>query len=161
MVLVCRANVTSRDLTLHKFKDLFSPINHIQNNHIYSFLIHSFSPSCWFLLWVSDQSFIFSFGNNFSKTCWRLEEFFSLWSQSSSLSFLLLVLHSTSDCFIEFSFAKRTQIYYLSLLPHAEIFCLLCPLGLCFPGCRKPFFHIRANFLPSQSQVVGVWFSSW
>lgn len=75
-MLLCRAHVTHRDLTLHKFKDLFSPINHIQNNHTYSFLIHSFSPSCWFLLWVSDQSFIFSFDNNSWKICWRLEEFF-------------------------------------------------------------------------------------
>lgn len=76
MVLLCRANVTDSDLTLHKFKDHFSPISHIQNNHTYSFLIRSFFPSCWFLLWVSDQSFVFSFANTSSKICWKLKELF-------------------------------------------------------------------------------------
>lgn len=117
-MLLCRANVTDSDLTLDKFKDLFFHINHIQNNHTYFFLIRSFSPSCWFLLYISDQSFIFLLGNTSSKSRWKLEEPFLL--GVNPLSFLLLILHSRwlyqvhiCSCF---SFAKRTQICYFSVI---------------------------------------------
>lgn len=117
MVLLCRANVTDSDLTLDKFKDLFFPINCIQNNQAYFFLIRSFSPSCWFLLYVSDQSFIFLFGNTSSKSCWKLQEPFLF--VLNPLSFLLLFLHSgwlhPFHTFICFSFTKRIQIFYFSV----------------------------------------------
>lgn len=167
MVLLCRANVTDSDLTLGKFKDLFSPINRIQNNHTYSFLIRSFSPSCWFLLWVSDRSFISSFGNTSSKICWKLEELFPFGVSPLPFPFCflcstLLWVASSSSRFQLLQFCQEnTNLLFQSLLLHVETFCLLCPLSLGFPGCRKPSFHIRANFPQSLSQVVGVWFSNW
>ena len=161
MVLLCRANVTDSDLTLDKFKDLFSPINHIQNNHTYSFLIRSFSPSCWFLLWVSDQSFIFSFGNTSSKICWKPEELFLFGVSPLSfpycflLSTLLWVASSRSRFQLLQLCQENTNLLFQSfLLPHVEILCLLCPLWLCFPGCRMPSFHIRANIPQSLRALV-------
>lgn len=156
MVLLCRANVTNSDLTLHKFKDLFSPISHIQNNHTYSFLIRSFSPSCWFLLWVSDQSFVFSFGNTSSKICWKLEELFlfgisPLFCPSCFLFSTLLWDASSSHFQLLRLCQENTNLLFQSFhLPHVEIFCLLCPLRLRFPGCRMSSIHGRANF-PSVS----------
>lgn len=135
MVLLCRANVTDSDLTLDKFKDIFSPINHIQNHHTYSFLIRSFSPSCWFLLWVSDQSFIFSFGNTFSKICWKLEELFlfgvnPLSFPSCFLFSILLWVASSSSHFqlLQLCQENTNLLFHSFCLPHVEIFCLLCPL---------------------------------
>lgn len=130
MVLLARANVTVSDLTTDKFKDLFSPINCTQNNHTYSFLLCSFSPSCWFLLWVSDQSFIFSFSDTSLKICWKVGEL--LWRQSSHLLFLLLILllqiASLSLWFqlLQHCQANRNLLFQSLLLHHVEILCPLC-----------------------------------
>lgn len=135
MVLLCRANVTDSDLTLDKFKDLFSPINHIQNNHTYSFLIRSFSPSSWFLLWVSDQSFIFSFVNTSMKIFRKLEELFLFVVSPLSFPsfFLFPTLHWVASLSSHFQLLQLCQenanvLFQSFLLPHVEIFCLLCPL---------------------------------
>lgn len=145
MVLLCRANVTDSDLTLDKFKDLFSPSNHIQNNHILLpdlFILSQLDSSSRSLIRLLSSHSVIPLqrwaGN------WR--NFFSLESvlfpflPASYSPFYFELLHEV-HIFSCFSFAKRTQIYYLCLLPHVSFFFfLLCPLSLHFP-C-----HVRANF---------------